>query len=146
MLKRLAPFAALAALWLGMASADELPFKEGPVLDVSPVKVQDGKFFEYWNWLATHWRPTMEAAKKQGLVLSYAVYAATPRNPQEPDLYLVVTYPNYAVFDGLDAKMNAIEQQLFGTTPQKAEAASGERRNLRQVFGDEIMRELQFTK
>jgi hypothetical protein len=58
----------------------------------------------------------------------------------------VVTYPNYAAFDGIDEKMAALDQKLFGSTPQKSEEDSGKRGPMRIVLGDEIMRELQFKK
>jgi hypothetical protein len=148
MLKRIAymliPLA--AGILTAGAQSQELPYTEGPVADVTPIRVQDGRFFDYWNWLETHWKPTMEEAKKQGLVLTYSVYEATPRTPEEPNLYLIVTYPNYAALDGLDAKMNAIDKQLFSLTPQKADQQSGQRNVMRTVLGDEILRELKFKK
>ena len=136
----------IAAAMAAAAQAQELPYKEGPVVDVTPIRVADGKFFDYWSFLETHWRPTMEEAKKEGVILSYSVLAATPRTPQEANLILVVTYPNFASLDTIDAKMNAIEQKLFGNSPQKSEQQSGARGPIRTVLGDEIYRELQFKK
>lgn len=142
----LAILATLTALPAARARADVLPYKEGPVVDVTPIRVQDGRFYDYWNYLESHWKVTMEAAKKEGLVLSYSVLSATPRSPQEPNLYLVVTYPNYAAFDGIDEKMAVLDQKLFGSSPQKSEEDSGKRGPMRTVLGDEILRELQFKK
>ncbi|HTT01330.1 MAG TPA: hypothetical protein VMG11_04515 [Steroidobacteraceae bacterium] len=127
----------------GAVLAQGLPFKEGPVVDVTAIRTKDGKFLDYWNFLSTSWRREMEEAKKKGLVLSYTVYGATPRSPNDPDLYLVVTYANYAALDGLDEKMLTIDNGIFGSMKQGAEAQA-ERGAIRTVLGDEIIRELQF--
>jgi hypothetical protein len=124
-------------------AADELPYKEGTVLEVSSIKIKDGKFYDYWTFLNTSWRQEMEAAKKQGLVLSYAVYGATPKRPSEPDLYLVVEYPNMAVFDGMDEKMLAIDKQIWGTIKSSSDKQA-ERDSIRTILGSEIIRELKF--
>jgi len=127
----------------GTVLAQGLPFKQGPVVDVTAIRTKDGKFFEYWNFLSTSWRREMEEAKKQGIVLAYTVYGATPRNPNDPDLYLVVTYANMAALDTLDEKMLAIDNGIFGSMKQ-GEQAQAERGAIRTVLGDEIIRELQF--
>jgi hypothetical protein len=126
--------------------AQEMPYKEGPVVDVTPIRVQDGKWFDYWHFLETHWKVEMEEAKKQGLVLSYSVYSAVPRTPQDANLILVVTYPSYATLDGLDDKMSVIEKRLFGNSPEKSDQEAGARTPIRTILGDEFLRELQFKK
>jgi hypothetical protein len=128
------------------ASAQELPFKRGPVTEVSSIRVQEGQFFEYWHFLETRWRPVMEEAKKEGLVVSYEVLESDPRTPEDPNLFLVVSYPNYAALDTIEAKETAIEKQLFGLTPQKAEQQSGERAPVRTIIGTQLFQELQFQK
>jgi hypothetical protein len=135
-----------AALWMlaGPVLADELPYKQGPVTDVTAVRTKPGKFFDYWAFLNKTFKAEMDEAKKQGIVLSYAIYQATPRSPHDPDLYLVVTYPNMAVFDTIDERMNAVSKKLWGTTPQQEDKASGDRESIREILGDEIIRELQF--
>ncbi|HXQ31093.1 MAG TPA: hypothetical protein VN790_03865 [Steroidobacteraceae bacterium] len=135
-----------AAVWTfaGPVLADDLPFKEGPVTDVTSVRTKPGKFFEYWAFLAKDFKADMDEAKKQGLVVSYSVQAAIPRSPHDPDLYLVVTYPNMAAFDTLNEKMNAIAKKLRATSPQQEDKASGDRESLREILGDQIIRELQF--
>ena len=38
------------------ALADEHPYSEGPVVNVSSIRTLEGKFDEYMNWLATVWK------------------------------------------------------------------------------------------
>jgi hypothetical protein len=87
----------------------------------------------------------MDEAKKEGLIVSYTIFSATPKNPNEPDLYLVTEYANMAALDGLDAKMSAIDAKIFGSLKQ-AGAKSAERESIRTVLGSEIIRELKFNK
>ncbi len=137
----------LGSIFLGAAvQAQELPYKAGAVLDVTSIRVHDGKFFEYWNFLEKEFRPLMEESKKQGLILSYHVYGAMARTPQDPNLFLVVAYANYAAFDGLEEKTNVVMKKLFDLSPQKADKEAGERGPLRTIIGDQLLQELEFRK
>jgi hypothetical protein len=129
----------------GIAVADELPFKEGPVVVVSSIKIKEGKFLDYWNFLSTSWRQENEEAKKQGIVLSYNVYSAQAKKPTDPDLYLVITYPNFAAMDGLDEKMALIDKKIWGTLKDAAKSDS-DRESIRTVLGSEVIREMGFKK
>src|SRR5690242_4222913 len=97
-----------ALLGSGAVAAQEHVYSEGQVVEVTSVKVKDGQFENYMKFLDGPYKASMEAAKKAGLVTDYGVYGAQAHNPQEADLYLVVFYPNMAVFDGMQAKMDAI--------------------------------------
>lgn len=123
--------------------AQEHPYTEGQVVEVTSVKVQDGQFENYMKFLDGPYKASMEAAKKAGLVTDYSVYGAQAHNPNEADLYLVVSYPNMAVFDGMQAKMDAITAKATGLDVQQAEKASGERaQTMRTILGQEQLREL----
>jgi hypothetical protein len=131
-----------ASVGLSVA-ADELPYKQGPVTVVSSIKIKEGKFFDYWKFLNSAWRQENEEAKKQGLVLSYTIYQASPKTPADPDLYLVITYPNMAVFDTIDEKMAVIDKKIWGSL-QEAAKTDADRESIRTVLGSEMIRELDF--
>jgi hypothetical protein len=133
----------VAAVLCGLCCADELPFKEGAIVQVSSIRTKEGKFMDYWNFLSTQWHQEMEQAKKDGLVLSYDIYQANPRTPHDPDLYLVVTYANYAALDGLDEKMAAIDKKIWGSL-NKAAQTDAERESIRTVLGSEMIQKLDF--
>ena len=86
---------ACAALVFGfcraIASADDQPYTEGNVLNVSGIRTEYGHFDEYLKFLSTTWKQQQEAATKAGLILDYEVLQAQPRGPNDPDVYLVVT-------------------------------------------------------
>jgi hypothetical protein len=63
-------------------------YNEGPVIAVTYLKIEYGRFDEYVDWLTTTWKPTMEAKKKAGLIIDYKVFAARPKSPDEPNILL----------------------------------------------------------
>jgi hypothetical protein len=127
----------------GICAADGLPYTEGHVLDITSIKTKEGKFDEYWAFLGSQYRKMMDEAKKEGLIVSYSFYAATPRSPHDPDLYLVTEYANMAAFDGFSEKLDAISSKIFGSQKQSDQADS-DRDAVRTVLGDEIIREIKF--
>ena len=98
-------------------------YTEGPVSVVTSVKIHPGQFDHYMDYLAKTYKPVLEAQKKAGLVVAYGIYSTQARNPKEPDLYLVVTYPNMASFDGLADKEEEIDRSVTGQTREQSNAA-----------------------
>jgi len=113
-------FAALAA-FSGLtftsfsALADDHAYTEGAVVNVSSIRTVDGKFDDYMKWVDTTWKTEREAAKKAGYLVSYQVITVEPRGPDDPDLYLVLTYRNWAALDGALAKGDQISKQFEGS-------------------------------
>ena len=139
-------FAACAAL-LGLpcassaALADDHAYTDGPVVNVAAVRTEYGKFDEYMKYLAGNWKAVQEAAKKAGLVISYRVITVQPRTENDPDVYLITNYKNWAAFDGMTAKMDAITKQVEGSL-DVAGQHSVERGKMRRVLGDWTGQEL----
>jgi hypothetical protein len=127
---------------VGVAGAQERRYSEGPVLAVTSVKVMDGQFENYMKFLDGTYKASMEAAKKAGLILDYSVYNASPRSPNDADLYLVVSYPNMATLDGLDQKMDPIMASVTKMNVEQRDEAAGKRTTMRTILGTELLREL----
>lgn len=123
-----------------LALADGREFNDGPVVNVSAIRTVDGHFDDYMHWLATGWKKQEEAAKKAGLVLDYHVYLAEPHGPNDPDVYLVITYKNWAALDGLGGKFDKLSEQLEGSL-QKADEGQVARGKIRTVLGSETIQE-----
>jgi hypothetical protein len=64
-----------------------------------------------------------------------------PRGPNDPNLYLVVTYKNMAAFDGLSDRMDAIQQKVFGDQAAQ-DAAMVARGKMRTQLGSEMIQQL----
>jgi hypothetical protein len=131
--------------FLGMAGtslAADRAYVEGPVTIVSAIRTEPGMFETYLKYLQSTYKPMMDDAKKAGHVLDWAVYETTPGGPDEPNLYLTITYKNMAALDGLDDKMDSIQEKYFGDQA-KRDAAMIDRGKMRTQLGSEMIRELE---
>ena len=137
--------AIVVLLLAGSATAQDRPYTEGPVTVVTAVKVMDGQYENYMKYLARTWRQSMEASREAGIVAAYRVYNASPRRPDDADLYLVVTYPNMAMLDGMDAKTDPIMARVLKMNLAQREEAAGKRTVMRTILGTEMIREMVFT-
>lgn len=140
-------FKSLLALLLmfvatGICAQDERKYTEGAVVDVTSVRVKDGQWDAYMSYLATAYKPLLEEQKKAGIILGYDIYATTPRTPKDPNLYLVLSYPNMAAFDGLDDKTEPLAQKVLGQNRAQGEKAYADRATMREILGSELVREL----
>ncbi|HTD03868.1 hypothetical protein [Undibacterium sp.] len=123
------------------AIADDVKYyKDGPVSEVTYVKIKLGHFEDYVKFLDLKYKKEMEAFKKAGLILGYGVYSANPRTPAEPNLILVVTYPNMAAFDKSE-QFESIGKQVSGSMDQQNKEAM-DRNEWREIMGSEVIREL----
>lgn len=134
-----------ALLLLGSVSvaalADDHPYLEGPVSQVSSIRTVDGHFDEYMAWIDTVWKKGQEAAKKAGYITGYQVYAAQPRGDNDADVYLVVTYKNFAALDDWIMKGDVISKQMEGSV-MAANKSEADRSKIRRVLGSETIQAL----
>src|SRR6516162_1166297 len=77
---------------------DKLTYSNGPVTLVNYIHVEYGHFEDYMAWVTSTWVPTMEAEKKAGLIIGYKVFRAEPKSPDQPNVYLEITYKNMAAY------------------------------------------------
>lgn len=133
---RVAAFAAFCGLAFTSiaAFADEHPFTEGQVVRVSAIRTDYGKFDEYLKFLDTTWKASQEAAKKAGYITGYKVITVEPRGENDPDIYLVVYYKNWAALDDSTVKGDAIAKQVEGSVAASNQAAV-DRGKIRRVMG-----------
>jgi hypothetical protein len=139
-------FVAMAAM-IGLscssvaALADDHAYTDGPVVNVAAIRTENGKFDDYMKYLDTTWKAEQEAAKKAGYTISYKIINVEPRGENDPDLYLVVTYKNWAALDDATAKGDAIAKQVEGTLSASNDAAVS-RGKIRRVLGSWTGQEL----
>jgi hypothetical protein len=125
----------------GSALADDHPYTEGPVVNVSRIRTVDGKFDDYMNFVSTKWKQEQEAGKKMGDVLRYEVISVEPRTPDDPDILLVVYYKNWAALDGSIAKSDAISKLVDGSVAA-ANKGQADRASIRRILGSSTMQVL----
>ena len=134
--KHIAAITAVLALALTSLSAvaQNHPFTEGAVINVEAIRTEHGRFDEYLKFLDTEWKATQEAAKKAGYITSYEVITVEPRGENDPDIYLVTYYKNWAALDGATAKRDAIAKEVDGSV-SAADEAGVSRGKIRRVLG-----------
>ena len=132
---------AASSLSLNGRAQDERAYTDGPVTEVDYIQVQYGHFEEYIDWLNSTWKPTMEATKKAGLIIDYKVFRATPKSPDQPNIYLVITYKNAAAALDKGVELEAVAKKVIGSTEAQNKARVV-RNGYRKVLGTELIREL----
>jgi hypothetical protein len=131
---------AASALSINARAEDERKYADGPVTEVDYIQVEYGHFEEYVDWLNSTWKPTMEATKKAGLIIDYKVFRATPKSPDQPNIFIWITYKNMAALDkGVDLE-NVAKKVICSTECQNHARVA--RSAYRKVLGTEYIREL----
>jgi hypothetical protein len=121
-----------------LAYADGRNYNDGPVVNVAAIKTVDGHFDDYMQWLATTWKKQEEAAKKAGLITKYQVLIVQAQGPNDPDIYLVTEFKNWAALDSLGSKLDAVSSQIEGSV-EKANQSESDRAKIRTVLGSKTM-------
>lgn len=120
-------------------------YTDGPVTEVAYVRVHYGHFEDYLGWLNSTWKPVMEGAKQAGLILGYKVCRASPKSPDQPNIFLMITYKDMASFAGdigdKAAELDAVAEKVIGSIEVQNQARVG-RNEYRTVLGTELIREL----
>jgi hypothetical protein len=132
--------ASLVAL-LQPAAAQDKPYKEGSVWSLTFVKVKPGMFDVYMRDVGPQRKQIMEEAKKRGLVLSYKMLGGNSANQADWDVLFMDEYKNWAAFDGLSDKFEAIEAKLIGNEEKRTQMMI-KRTDVREIVGDKVMQEL----
>ena len=136
---------AISALSLNARAQKVRGYSYGAVTEVDYVHVEYGHFDEYMASVTSTWMPTMEAAKKAGLIIGYKVFQASPKSPAQPNVYLEITYKNMAAYAGdigdKDAEFEAVTRKVICSTACQNKLRVG-RNDYRKVLGSELIREL----
>jgi len=137
-------FAAALLLSLSLPArsvAQGLPYTEGSVWSIGFVKTVPGMTNDYYKNLADNWMKMNEAAKKEGLVLSYKVLYGPAANTEDWDIMLMIEYKNMAAMDGMAEKMEALSGKLLGSQDTRRTGAV-KRNEIREIVGGKLVREI----
>jgi hypothetical protein len=137
-------FAAALLLSLSLPArsvAQGLPYTEGSVWSIGFVKTVPGMTNDYYKNLADNWMKMNEAAKKEGLVLSYKVLYGPAANTEDWDIMLMIEYKNMAAMDGMAEKMEALSGKLMGSQDTRRVGAV-KRNEIREIVGGKLVREI----
>jgi hypothetical protein len=139
---RCAPVLLLATILSSPAAAQDRPYSEGPVTVVNYIRVKPGMFDKFVKYLDADYKRVMEAQKKEGVILDYAVYTSRQQDEEDWNMLLTVTYKNLAALDNLRDRAEPINLRTLSTTPEKAAAANIERGAMRDQVGSRLLRQI----
>ena len=125
-----------------LAVAQERPYTEGPVVSVSYIRIKPGMFDKYMKYLDTDYKRTMEAQKKEGIILDYAVYTSPQTTEGDWNMVLTTTFRNMAALDNLRDRSEPIALRTTNRTVEQAAQANIERGQMRDLVGNRLMRQL----
>ena len=123
------------------AAAQDLPVVGGDYWDVTSVKIDDGHFGDYADFLAGQFRKENEFAKSKGWIKAYYIFGNNNVRKDEPDLYLVTVsdrLPTPAEQISRNKELNA----YMATDDRKSLAGSGQRATYRHITGDMLLQQL----
>jgi hypothetical protein len=140
-IRAFAVMAAAVLLALPPAYAEDKPYTEGHVWTVTMVKVKYGMRDTYLNEVLPLRKKIEEESKKEGLLLSSHTLVGDPANRDDFDVMYLQELKNWAVLDGLSAKMDAIEEKIIGPTDKQTQIVV-KRAEVREILGEKMMQEL----
>lgn len=118
-------------------------WEQGYVVQVTEVHTKDGMFNAYINDLSNVWRKFLDAQKEDGSVISYGMFSNANSREGEPDLFLTVTYANWAAFDLGAEYFENIGSKILGSVDEMREA-NIDRGELRVIGSTFTLQEIKF--
>jgi hypothetical protein len=112
----------------------------GPVINVAAIRTVDGHFDDYMHWLATTWKKQEETAKAAGLITRYRVLVVEAHSPNDPNIYLITEFKNWAALDNLGSRLDNVSTKVEGSV-DAASKSEADRAKIRTVLGSETMQE-----
>ena len=123
------------------AAAQELPLVGGDYWDVTSVKIDDGHFADYADFLVSDSRKQNEYAKSKGWIKAYYILSNNNNRKDEPDLYLVTVSDRMATPAEQIARNKEMNAYLK-SDDRKQLAGSGQRAVYRHITGDMLLQQL----
>ncbi|HLN96877.1 MAG TPA: hypothetical protein VK208_00185 [Pyrinomonadaceae bacterium] len=117
------------------------PFHNGSVWSIAFIRIKPGMDTAYLNYLAGPWKANQEAAKKEGLILSYKVIGTEGHNPGDWNVMLMTEYKDLATMEANEDKGDALAQKMVGNDEKQMQGYK-DRSEIREVMGDRLAREI----
>lgn len=135
--------AVVAALLVGATVWAQVkrPYRNGSVWSIAFIKVKPGMEVAYLNYLSGSWKAEQDAAKKEGLILSYKVLSTEAHGASDFNLMLMTEYKDLASMEAGQEKFDALIQKVIGDD-QKQMQGYKDRLEIREVLGDRLAREI----
>ncbi len=117
------------------------PYHNGSVWSIAFIRMKPGMETAYLNYLAGPWKANQEAAKKEGLILSYKIIGVEGHSPNEFNLMLMTEYKDLATMEANEDKGDALAQKMVGNDEKQMQGYK-DRSEIREVMGNRLAREI----
>ena len=134
-------FALLALNSVIVYAQDAKPYTEGPVWSITLIRVKPGMSDAYLREVIPLRKKVNEEAMKQGLLVSSHVLSGPSSGRDDFDVMILDEYKNWAAFDGISAKYEAIENKIVGSEEKQVQLMT-KRTDVREILGSKNMQEL----
>src|ERR1700740_3744640 len=131
----------LALLSVSVYAQMVRPYRNGSVWTLSFIRIKPGMDSASPNYVANDWKRIQEAAKKEGLILSYKVLVTEGHTTGDWDLILMTEVKDLATLEANEKKADALGQRLVGDD-QKQMQGYRDRADIREVMGNRLAREI----
>jgi hypothetical protein len=130
-----------ALVSLGVYAQVSRPYHDGSVWSVAMIRMKPGMEAAYFEYLAGQWKANQEAAKKDGLIVSYKVLTTEGHDASDWNLLLMTEYKDLATMEANQSKEEALAQRLIGNDA-KQQQGYRDREAIREVIGSRLAREI----
>ena len=117
------------------------PYRNGSVWDIAYIRMKPGMETAYLNYLAGPWKANQEAAKKEGLIVSYKVIGVEGHGPGEWNIMLMTEYKDLATMEANEDKGDALAEKMVGNDEKQMQGYR-DRSEIREVMGNRLGREI----
>lgn len=131
----------LAVVCVSVYAQVKRPYRNGSVWNLAFIRTKPGMDTAYMNYLASDWKKNQEAAKKEGLILSYKILETEGHTPADWNLILMTEYKDLATMEANEPKADALAQRVIGDD-QKQMLGYKDRSEIREVMGGRLAREV----
>ncbi len=134
-------WAAILCVLCATAYAQEKPYTEGSVWNITMIRVKPGMFDVYMREVLPLRKKINEEAKKLGLVVSDHIFTGNSMGKDDWDVMFMTEYKNWAAFDGITAKYDTIASKIVGSEDKQVQLMT-KRTETREILGNKTMQEL----
>lgn len=121
---------AVAALAVALSSAPALAqvgspnITPGPVTRVILIDIKPGRADAFWADMRRNFLPISEQQKRQKLLVDYTVATkVTADSPDDWNVVMTLTYPNWAALDTFGSRSDPITLAHYGSAANRTAAA-----------------------
>ena len=117
------------------------PYRNGSVWSVSYIQMKPGMENAYLNYIATDWKRSQEALKKDRQIISYKVMTTETHGKDDWNIMLMTEYKDMATMEANEAKADNLLQTVVGTDEKQMQGYR-DRLQIREVLENRLAREI----